>query len=71
MSVKQNKSDMFSVGMRVIVTKPTQADIKEGIKGDMIGHVDQVTSSFIHVAFESSNGRRYVYPFFPHQIRPF
>lgn len=71
MSVKQNKSEQFKIGMRVIVTKPSQADLKEGIKGDMIGHVDQVTASFIHVAFEKPNGRRYVYPFFPHQIRPF
>lgn len=71
MSVNQNKSEQFREGMRVLVTKPSQADLKDGIKGDMIGHVDQVTPTFIHVAFETVNGKRYVYPFFPHQIRPF
>lgn len=61
----------FVEGLRVIAIKPSQADLKEGIKGDMIGHVAQITSTFIHVAFESPKGRRYVYLFFPHQIHPF
>lgn len=66
----QNKADLFKERMRVIVVKATQADIKEGIRGDMLGYVDQVTPSFIHVRFNTQHGS-YVYPFFPHQIKPF
>lgn len=66
----QNKAAQFEVGIRVIVTKPSQSDIKEGIRGDMLGYVDQITPSFIHVRFNTQHGS-YVYPFFPHQIKPF
>lgn len=60
--------------MRVIVTKPSQADINEGIHGDMIGYVDHITPTFIHVKFIRQKGfstYSFVYPFFPHQIKPF
>lgn len=60
----------FKVGQRVIVVKVTQADIKEGIRGDMLGHINKVTDSFIHVSFYK--GKRHInYPFFHNQIKPF
>ena len=60
----------FLVGQQVIVTSPSQADHRQGIRGDTLGNVQAVTESFIHVRLNTTRGET-VYPFFHHQIRPF
>lgn len=58
--------------MRVLVTRVSNADRSEGIKGDMVGHVERVDNTFVHVKFIRQKGVRstdFIHPFFPDQIR--
>lgn len=72
MSIR-NKVSNFKQGMRVLVTRVSNADRSEGIKGDMIGHVERVDDTFVHVKFIRQKGIRstydFIHPFFPEQIR--
>lgn len=55
-------------GSRVIVVHATQVDQRDGIKPDMIGHVEDIGGTFITVRFKTER-RTIEQPLYPEQIK--